>query len=68
MAFALGGMLVRMVLLLVVVLSAAMLVSLHVTGFAVALIAVVVVSLILEVVILLRRVRSAGDGWAGGDG
>ena len=61
MAFALGGMLVRMVLLFVVVLSVTTQVSLHAAGFSIALVAAIIVSLIAEVVVLLRRLRSA-DG------
>jgi hypothetical protein len=61
MAFALGGMLVRMVVLLVVVLAVAMWIPLHATGFTVALVSVVIMSLIVEVVTVLRWLRSAND-------
>lgn len=61
MAFAVGGMLVRMVVLLVVVLAVAMWIPLHAMGFTVALVSVVVMSLIVEVVTVLRWLRSAND-------
>lgn len=54
MAVAFGGMLGRMVLLFVVVLSAALWIPVHVTGFIIALVAVVIVSLVLEVIALMR--------------
>lgn len=61
MAFALGGMLGRMVLLFVAVLAVAMSVPLHATGFTVALVTTVVASLIVEVVTVLRWLRAAND-------
>jgi hypothetical protein len=61
MAFALGGMLVRMVLLFVLVLVTAMAVPLHATGFTVSLVAMIVISLVLEVVAVTRWLRSAGE-------
>jgi len=59
MAFALGGMLVRMVLLFALVLAVAMLVPLHATSFTISLVGVVIISLILEVMTALRWLRSA---------
>jgi len=61
MAFALGGMLARMVLLFVIVLAVTLWVPLHAVGFAVARVTVVVASLIIEVVTVLRWLRSADD-------
>jgi len=61
MAFALGGMLARMILLFVLVLATAMAVPLHAMGFTVSLVAVITVSLVLEVVAVRRWLRSAGE-------
>lgn len=58
MAFALGGMLARMVLLFVMVLAVAMLLPLHATSFTISLVVVVVISLILEVMTALRWLQS----------
>lgn len=60
MAFALGGMLVRMVVLFVVVLAVAMWIPLHAAGFTVTLVGVVITSLIIEVVAVLRWLRARG--------
>jgi hypothetical protein len=59
MALALGGMLARMVVVFVMVLSVAMLVPLHAMSFTISLVVVVIISLILEVVAVLRWLRSA---------
>jgi hypothetical protein len=61
MAFALGGMLVRMVLLFALVFATAMAVPLHAIGFTVSLVAVIIISLVLEVVAVTRWLRSAGE-------
>lgn len=61
MAFALGGMLARMVLLFAIVLTVALWVPLHAVGFTVALVAGVVASLIVEVITVLRWLRPADD-------
>ncbi len=61
MAFALGGMLVRMVVLFVVVLAVAMWIPLHAAGFAVTLIGVVIASLVVEVVAVLRWLRTRDE-------
>lgn len=61
MTLALGGMLARMVVLFVVVLAVAMWIPLHATGFAVTLVGVVIMSLVVEVVAVLRWLRSTDD-------
>lgn len=60
MAFAVGGMLVRMAVLLVVVLAVATWVPLHAVGFTVTLVGVIVASLVIEVVVVVRWLRAGG--------
>ncbi len=61
MAFAVGGMLVRMVVLFVVVLAVATWIPLHAAGFIVALVGVIVTSLVVEVVVVVRWLRAGGE-------
>lgn len=57
-AIVLGGMLLRMVLLLAVVVLVVALVPIHAASFLIALVAVLLLSLALELMAVLRRIRT----------